>query len=74
MVAATSPTCRSDRGPSERSVGYEAALAAVRARWPKACPRCGSMDIVPSFVVPEVWRCWGCPGLWGREFAVGGDG
>jgi hypothetical protein len=29
---------------------------------------------VPSFVVPEVWRCWGCPGLWGREFAVGGDG
>jgi ribosomal protein L37AE/L43A len=36
------------------------AKAVSSARQPHWCPRCGSENIVPSFTVFEVWRCWSC--------------
>lgn len=39
---------------------YARTVAAVRARLPRHCPRCGSVDIVPDFTVREAWFCGSC--------------
>jgi ribosomal protein L37AE/L43A len=42
-------------------------LAAVRARWPKACQACGGDEIVPNFEDLTIWDCARCGAVTKQE-------
>lgn len=65
------PTCchpepLTDEQWRARGDQVKAAHAAAMARQPKACPNCGSDDIVPSFV-GDTWACNDCPNVFEED-------
>lgn len=76
MTSTTSPsdlTCctpvhLSDEHYASHDARLRAARAAAEASRPRACPRCGSSSILPTFD-PDgaVWGCEDCPNVWTEE-------
>lgn len=56
---------------AEREARYQAALAKAEASRPKACPRCGSSRIQPTWLAPDEWDCaeLSCAAVWTVEAA-----
>lgn len=36
----------------------------VEAMRPRACPQCGSDEILLTFLAPHEWECWACLATW----------